>query len=106
RPPDPTANPYLAIAAIVMAGLDGIKKSIDPGDPLNESAYELPRVPKERRLPSSLTEALGELLSDSDFLKPVFTDELLERYVEAKEREVMEVVAAPSPIEFLKYHDF
>ncbi|MEM1623825.1 MAG: type I glutamate--ammonia ligase [Sulfolobales archaeon] len=106
RPPDPTANPYLAIAAIVMAGLDGIKKSIDPGDPLNESAYELPRVPKERRLPSSLTEALSELLSDNDFLKPVFTDELLERYVEAKEKEAIEVIAAPSPIEFLKYHDF
>ncbi|MEM1893120.1 MAG: glutamine synthetase beta-grasp domain-containing protein [Sulfolobales archaeon] len=106
RPPDPTANPYLAIAAIVMAGLDGIKKSIDPGNPLNESAYELPRVPKERRLPSSLTEALSELLSDSDFLKPVFTDELLKRYVEAKEKEAIEVIAAPSPIEFLKYHDF
>lgn len=105
RPPDPSANPYLAVAAIVMAGIDGIKKSIDPGEPLRESAYELTRLPNERRLPSSLAEALGELLSDKDFLKPVFPGELIEKYVDAKNKEVVEVGSAPSPTEFLKYQD-
>lgn len=106
RPPDPSASPYLAIAAVAMAGIDGIRRSIDPGEPLNRSAYELTGAPKEKRLPSSLAEALVELASDRDFLRPVFTDELLEKYIDAKNREVIEVSTAPSPVEFLKYQDF
>lgn len=105
RPPDPSACPYLAVAAIAMAGLDGIRKSMDPGEPLEGSAYELSRVPREMRLPSSLAEALDELSSDREFLKPVFPEELVEAYIEVKRREVTEVTSAPSPVEFLMYQD-
>ncbi len=105
RPPDPSACPYLALSAIVLAGMDGIRKSIDPGEPLDSSAYGLSRVPRERRLPSSLVEALDELSSDREFLKPVFPGELIDKYVEIKYREAVEVGSAPSPMEFLKYRD-
>lgn len=105
RIPDPSANPYIAVAAIAMAGMDGIKKSLDPGDPLAESAYEFLGMPRWKRLPSSLLEALDELLTDSEFLEPVFTEEFVERYVDLKMVEVNEVVATPSPVEFLKYQD-
>ncbi|MCX8185048.1 MAG: type I glutamate--ammonia ligase [Sulfolobales archaeon] len=105
RPPDPSANPYLALAAIAMAGLDGIRKSIDPGDPIDRSAYEMSATLRKRKLPSSLVEALDELSLDREFLKPVFTDELLEKYVSAKTREVLEAAATPSPIEVLIYQD-
>jgi len=105
RPPDPSSNPYLAIAAILLAGLDGVRKSVDPGESLERSSYELPRIPRERTLPRSLGEALDELASDSDFLKPVFTKDLLEAYVEVKLRELEEVSSVPTPTEFLKYHD-
>ncbi len=105
RPPDPSANPYLAIAAIVAAGLEGIRKSIDPGDPSNMNVYELSRLPKERKLPTSLSEALDELDQNRDFLKPIFSNELIDRYVEIKRREVLEVSSSPSPAEFLAYCD-
>lgn len=103
RPPDPTANPYLALSAVLMAGLDGVKKAIDPGDPLDTSAYSITRVPRERRLPASLPEALEELESDSDFLKPVFPRELLEKYIETKRAEYLEISQYSSPIELAVY---
>jgi len=105
RPPDPSSNPYLAIAAVLLAGLDGIRKSIDPGEPLRENSYSLPKPPREKTLPRSLGEALEELESDSEFLKPVFTKELLDVYAEVKLKELEEVSSVPTPIEFLKYHD-
>ncbi len=105
RPPDPSSNPYLAIAAVLLAGLDGVRKSIDPGEPLRENSYNLPKLPREKTLPRSLGEALEELASDSEFLKPVFTKELLDVYVEVKLKELEEVSSVPTPIEFLKYHD-
>lgn len=105
RPPDPSSNPYLAIAAVLLAGLDGVKKSIDPGEPLRGNSYDLSKVPREMTLPRSLGEALDELVSDSDFLKPIFTKDLLEAYVEVKLKELEEVSSVPTPTEFLKYHD-
>jgi len=103
RPPDPTANSYLALSAIIMAGLDGIRRSIDPGDPLDTCAYSMVKVPRERRLPSSLLEALEELEVDSEFLKPVFPRELIEKYIEVKRAEYIEISQHPSIIELLVY---
>jgi len=105
RPPDPSANPYLALAAIVAAGLDGVRKSIDPGDPSSANVYELSRLPRERRLPTSLSEALDELDQDREFLKPIFSNDLVDKYIEVKRREVVEVSPSPSPKEFLTYCD-
>ncbi len=107
RPPDPLANPYLALPAIVLAGLDGINKRIDPGDPVDLNVYKLDA--RRRRelgiveLPRSLEEALDELESDNNYLKPVFNSELLESYIEVKREESRKLQGIPSPAEFVYY---
>ncbi|MEM4653046.1 MAG: type I glutamate--ammonia ligase [Candidatus Nezhaarchaeales archaeon] len=109
RPPDPSTNPYLCFAAILAAGLDGIKKKIDPGDPVDENIYQL--TPERRRalgikeLPGNLKEAVEELQSDRDFLKPVFTDDVLDKYVEIIMKGYIEVAIRPHPYEFFLYFD-
>ncbi len=109
RPPDPSANPYLALSAIILAGLDGVRKKIDPGDPVDENIYHM--TPEKRRelgikvLPRSLEEALDELESDNEFLKPVFPQSLLEAYVELKRKEIDLTRMYPSPVEIMLYHD-
>ncbi len=107
RTPDPTANPYLAIAATIMAGLDGIRRKIDPGEPLQKSAYKL--TPKEAKelgigfLPKTLDEALDELESDNEYLKPVFTSDVIQAYIEVKRREAEQVRLVPHPYEIYLY---
>src|SRR5271165_2376450 len=88
RPPDPSSNPYLAFAAMLMAGLDGIENKIDPGPPLDKDIYELgpeemARVPS---MPGSLEAALEELSRDCEFLMKgdVFTEEMLNTYIDYK----------------------
>ncbi|MEM4823360.1 MAG: type I glutamate--ammonia ligase, partial [Acidilobaceae archaeon] len=107
RAPDPTANPYLAISATILAGIDGLRKRIDPGEPVNINVYKLTREDLRKMniktLPSSLSEALDELESDNEYLKPVFTDDLIETYIEIKRREVEEVNMRPHPYEFYQY---
>ncbi|MEW6329526.1 MAG: type I glutamate--ammonia ligase [Candidatus Micrarchaeota archaeon] len=107
RPPDPSCNPYLAFAALVAAGLDGIKKKTDCGDPVDENIYHLDIMKRKelgiRELPGSLDEALEELQSDSAFLKPIFTDDLLETYVELKTGECKHNAMLPTPFEFKTY---
>jgi glutamine synthetase len=107
RAPDPTANPYLAITATIMAGLDGIKRRLDPGDPFEGNTYKLSRDDLRRlnikTLPSSLDEALEELESDMEYLKPVFPKDLLEIYIELKRTESREVNMRPHPYEFYMY---
>ncbi|MCD6510382.1 MAG: type I glutamate--ammonia ligase [Thermoprotei archaeon] len=107
RPPDPSCNPYMAFIAMLAAGLDGINKKIDPGDPVDENIYHMP--PSKRRsirsLPASLIEALEELESDNDFLHPFIPREVLEKYIEHKLKEAREVNLRPSPIEYLLYLD-
>ncbi|MEM0217493.1 MAG: type I glutamate--ammonia ligase [Candidatus Nezhaarchaeales archaeon] len=109
RPPDPSANPYLCFAAILAAGLDGIRKKIDPGDPVDENIYQL--TPERRRalgireLPGSLKEAVEELQSDRDFLKPIFTDETIDKYIEIIMKGYVEVAIRPHPYEFFLYFD-
>ena len=93
RFPDPGANPYLAYAALLMAGLDGIKNKIDPGAAMDKDLYDLP--PKElKKIPTvcgSLREASENLDKDRDFLKKgsVFSDEFIDSYIELKMTEVM-----------------
>lgn len=110
RPPDPTANPYLAITAIFLAGLDGVKKSIDPGDPIDEDIYHLPKSKRKelgiKELPKSLDEALDELEIDNEFLKPIFSNELIRTYIELKRQEVKEINLHPTPAEIKYYITF
>jgi len=107
RSPDPSCNPYFAISATLLAGIDGIKKKIDPGDPYEGDIYQA--TPKElyeksiRTLPKSLDEALDELESDHEYLKPIFSKYLLESYIEAKRRESNTVRAIPHPYEVYMY---
>jgi glutamine synthetase len=109
RPPDPSANPYLALSAIVLAGLDGVRKKREPGDPIDENVYRIP--PQKRRelgikeLPGSLEEALDELEADSKWLRPIFPKELIETYIELKREEARKVNSYPTPVEIMMYHD-
>jgi glutamine synthetase len=110
RPPDPTANPYLAFSAMLMAGLDGIQKKMDPGAPLEKNTYELsPR--EERRLktvPGSLEESLRALEADNEFLRRgnVFTDDVIQTWLDYKrENEIDPVRLRPHPWEFHLYFD-
>ena len=104
------ANPYLAFAALLMAGLDGIRNRLDPGDPLDEDIYELP--PEERarirQVPGSLAEALDALERDHAFLLEgdVFTPDVVETWIELKRtREVDAIRLRPHPYEFYLYYD-
>src|SRR5579883_1038698 len=110
RPPDPSCNPYLAFAAMMMAGLDGIENKMDPGPPLDRDVYDLSpdELAKVPSMPTSLEEALDALERDPAFLLKgdVFTEELLRTYVEYKrEKECKAVRLRPHPYEFLLYYD-
>ncbi len=108
RFPDPTANPYLAFTAMLMAGLDGIRNKIHPGDPMDKDLYDLP--PEElKEIPTvcgSLREALGELEADRDFLKAggVFDDDQIDAYIALKWPENMRYEMTPHPVEFDMYY--
>ena len=108
RPPDPSANPYLLFPAIIMAGLDGIKKKMDPGDPIDTNVYKLsPEKRKElgiKELPETLLEAIHELESDNEYLKPVFSSEVIESYIEMKYKEWKTVEYRVSPAEIYYYN--
>ena len=107
RFPDPTANPYLAFAAMLMAGLDGIQNKIHPGEPMDKNLYDLP--PAElAEIPTvcgSLREALESLEADKAFLKAgdVFTDDMIDAYIELKMEEVERFEMTPHPVEFDMY---
>lgn len=108
RFPDPTANPYLTFAAMLMAGLDGIQNRIDPGDAMDKNLYDLP--PEElENVPTvcgSLREAVGELDADREFLKvgDVFSDDQIDGYIELKWEEIYAMEHTPHPIEFKMYY--
>ncbi|MFL5830494.1 MAG: type I glutamate--ammonia ligase [Solirubrobacteraceae bacterium] len=110
RSPDPTANPYLAFSALMLAGLDGIKRQLDPGEPLDADIYELPEetLSKIGTVPSSLEGSLDALEADHGFLieGDVFTGGLIEAYIRYKrESEVDAIRMRPHPWEFALYHD-
>jgi len=110
RPPDPSCNPYLAFAAMLMAGLDGIENKMDPGQPLDKDMFELDpeQLSSIPSIPGSLEEALDALQRDHLFLLKgdVFTEELLRTYVDYKRsQEVDAIRQRPHPYEFALYYD-
>ncbi|ABP95767.1 MULTISPECIES: type I glutamate--ammonia ligase [Metallosphaera] len=109
RAPDPSTNPYLAFAAIAAAALDGVKKKIDPGNPVDTNIYHLtPEKRKElgiKELPRSLDEALDELESDTEFLKPIFNSSILETFIDLKREESRTLQMYPHPMEIYYYLD-
>ena len=108
RFPDPSANPYLAYSALVMAAMDGIKNKIHPGDPMDKDLYDLP--PEELKgIPTvcgSLREALGALEADHEFLLQggVFSKDQIDSYIELKWQEVYRFEHTPHPVEFEMYY--
>jgi glutamine synthetase len=110
RPPDPSANPYLAFSAMLMAGIDGIMNKIDPGEAVDKNIYDLP--PEEAAgiptVPSSLEESLRALEDDHDYLLrgDVFTEDVIQSWLSYKwENEVDAVRLRPHPHEFAMYFD-
>ena len=108
RFPDPSANPYLALSAMLMAGMDGIKNKINPGDPLDKDLYSLSdkEVSNISKVSASLSEALKALDSDRKFLTAggVFTDSQIDGYIELKEEEQARIDYTPHPAEFDMYY--
>jgi glutamine synthetase len=110
RCPDPACNPYLAFAAMLMAGLDGIQNRIDPGQAIDKNLYDLPpeELAKVPSAPGSLDEALDALEADHQFLLKgqVFTQDVVETHLNYKRsREIDEIRLRPHPYEFFLYYD-
>jgi glutamine synthetase len=110
RPPDTSANPYLAFAAMLMAGLDGVLNKVEPGEPLDKDIYDL--SPEEMKavpsMPASLEEALNCLEEDHGFLLKgdVFTEELIETFIDYKRKAEADAIRLrPHPYEFALYYD-
>ncbi|BCI69328.1 glutamine synthetase, type I [Sphingomonas sp. S17] len=108
RFPDALANPYLAYAALLMAGLDGIQNKIHPGEAMDKNLYDLPpaELAQVPTVAGSLREALDSLAADHDFLLKgdVFTKDQIESYIELKMSEVMRWEMTPSPVEYDMYY--
>jgi glutamine synthetase len=108
RFPDPTANPYLAFTAMMMAGLDGVQNKIHPGNPMDKNLYDLsPEEAKDVPHPcASLDEALNTLDKDRSFLTKggVFTDDMIDAYIELKMEEVTRFRMTTHPVEFDMYY--
>ena len=106
RMPDPSCNPYLALAVVLRAGLEGIEKQLDPGPPINKNIFKMSH--RERRhlrideLPGNLTEALDELEKD-DLVRETLGDHLFEHFVEAKREEWLDYIKHVSPWEVRRY---
>jgi glutamine synthetase len=110
RPPDATCNPYLAFAAMLMAGLDGIKKKTDPGEPHDMDLFELSdeEAAKIKQVPGSLDRSLDALESDHDFLLQggVFSKNMIETWIDYKRHKENDLVRLrPHPYEFFLYFD-
>ena len=110
RCPDPSCNIYLALSAMLMAGLDGIENKIDPGDPMDKDIYDL--APEERAAvpltPASREEAMDALEADHDFLLKgdVFTEDVIEAWISYKREEEIDALRLrPHPHEFAMYYD-
>jgi glutamine synthetase len=110
RCPDPSSNPYLTFSAILMAGLDGVLNKTEPPSPVDEDLFDLPteELAKIRTVPATLEEAMICLEEDNDYLKAggVFTDDLLETWVDYKRTSEIDAVRLrPHPWEFMLYYD-
>jgi glutamine synthetase len=110
RFPDPSCNPYLAFACMLMAGLDGIENRIHPGEPMEKDLYELPaeEIAAIPQMPGSLDEALDALEADHEFLLKgnVFTEDVIKAWITYKRaNEVDALRLRPHPHEFFLYYD-
>ncbi len=110
RAPDPSANPYLAFAAMLMAGLDGVRRRLEPPAPIDKDLYHLDVAERAavKNTPGSLAEVLAALQADHQFLLEggVFTPDLVDTYIAVKhQREVEPMQQRPHPYEFALYHD-
>lgn len=110
RCPDPSCNPYLAFAAMLMAGLDGVQNKIEPPPPVDKDLYDLPpeELAKVPQVPGSLKESLDALREDHEFLLQggVFTQDLIDTWIDYKtDRELNEISLRPHPWEFYLYYD-
>ncbi|MEE1738390.1 type I glutamate--ammonia ligase [Streptomyces sp. BE147] len=110
RAPDPSSNPYLAFAALLMAGLDGVKNKIEPAEPIDKDLYEL--APEEhanvQQVPTSLPAVLDALEADNEYLQAggVFTPDLIETWIDYKRtHEIAPIQLRPHPHEFELYFD-
>ena len=109
RAPDPSSNPYLVFSSVLAAGLDGIKKKMDPGDEVREDIYKMTKSERVKRgigvLPTNLGEALDELESDRKFLTPIFSNQVTDKIIELERRDQREISIRPHPHEFYLYFD-
>jgi glutamine synthetase len=110
RFPDAMANPYLAYAALFMAGLDGIQNKIHPGEAMDKNLYDLPpaELAEVPTVCGSLREALESLAADHDYLLKgdVFTKDQIDAYIELKMEDVARWEMTPSPVEFDMYYSY
>ena len=109
RTPDPSANIYLALSALLAAGLDGIKRKIEPGSPIDEDIYKLTAARRRelgvKELPGSLKEACESLQSDNEFLQGIFTKDMVETHIDLKRDEQLQLNLRPTAYEFHRYLD-
>jgi glutamine synthetase len=109
RPPDPLTNPYLGFSAMLMAGLDGVRRGLTPGDPVDSDLFDLPdeQLAKIEHVPGSLAEAMDALEADHEFLLEggVFTRDLIEEWISYKRAEAKEIDLRPHPWEFVQSYD-
>jgi glutamine synthetase len=109
RMPDAVCNPYIAFSALLLAGLDGIEKSMDPGKHTDVNLYHMApeELAKIQHAPANLGEALDALEKDHDFLtsKGVFSESFIASYIEQKRGEVADEAGRPTPSEFFRYYD-
>ncbi|MBI4129357.1 glutamine synthetase, partial [Candidatus Peregrinibacteria bacterium] len=109
RVPDPACNPYLAFSAMLLAGLDGIERELDPGPSTDENLYHMNHaaLAKIPNTPGSLTEALDALEKDHAFLTQhdVFSEDFLTSYIAGKRAEAQEEAMRPTPNEFFRSYD-
>ncbi|RYZ86783.1 MAG: glutamine synthetase, partial [Proteobacteria bacterium] len=108
RFPDPTANPYLCFAALLMAGIDGVQNKIHPGEPATKDLYDL-EPEEEAEIPTvcaSLEEALAALAADHDYLLAggVFSKDFIDAYIDLKKQDIQRVNMTPHPVEFELYY--
>jgi glutamine synthetase len=108
RAPDPSSNPYLAFSATVAAGLDGIKRKTEPGDPVNENIYQMSESSRNalgiKTLPRTLQDSIDALKNDNGYLKPFFCSELIETYIELKLEEIAFATGSKER-QFMLYYD-
>jgi glutamine synthetase len=108
RHPDTSANPYLAFSVVVWAGLDGIKRKLDPGDPITGDVTKMSKIKMRelniQRLPATLEEAL-DLMETDDLMSQALGKDLFDRFLEMKNREILEHNVYVSPWEIERYFD-